>query len=91
MRTLATMEIAGLLERYSGSFNLDAYRRHRSMFFAELLGSRDPFHKEIIQFSRQRNYPYPIASRLLHALRIHSLASFSDRILRKLKQPPMNP
>ncbi len=88
LRTLATLEIAGLLELYAGSFNLDAYRSRRSMFFAELLGSRDPFHKEIIQFSRERNYPYPVASRLLHALRIPSLASLSERIQCKLKQPP---
>jgi len=90
LRTLATLEIAGLLERYAGAFNLDAYRRHRSMFFAELIGNCDPFHKEIIQFSRQRDYPYPVASRLLHALRIHSLTSFTERILRKRKKPPVD-
>lgn len=88
LRTLATLEIAGLLERYSGSFNLDAYRRRRTMFFASMPGSPNPFHKEIIEFCRQRRFPYPLASRLLNALRIHKLESLYERLRRKVTKPP---
>lgn len=91
LRTLATLEIAGLLERYSGSFDLAAYRRHRTMFFASMPGSPNPFHKEIIEFCRQRRFPYPAASRILNALRIHKLASLCERLLRKVTQPPEKP
>jgi len=88
LRTLATLEIAGLLERYSSSFDLAAYRRHRTMFFASMLGSSNPFHTEIMEFCRQRNFPYPLSSRILHALGAHRLVNLYERLLRNVKQPP---
>lgn len=64
MRTLLTLEIAGYIERYSNSFNLDTYRAHRSKYIGKVVGSKNPLEREIVQFAKERNYPLPQPSRL---------------------------
>ncbi|ABL00356.1 hypothetical protein [Pelobacter propionicus] len=88
LRTLATLDIAGLLERYSAVFDLEAYRRQKNVYFAELLAIRNPFHREIIAFARRRGYPLPIASRILHLLRFPSLSRFFGQISETFTGPP---
>lgn len=63
-RTLATLEIAGLLDRYSGVFDLDNYRRYRRKGFMKSLTNKDPFSREIIAFAKENDFPIPLASRL---------------------------
>ncbi len=84
LRTLATLEIAGRLERYTASFDLDAYRRHRREYFSTLLASRDPLLREIVEFAAQRGYSLPISSRLAHATRVDRVAGLAKRVVRKL-------
>ena len=62
--TLAPLEIAGLLDRYSGVFDLDVYRGRRTWYLGELLQSDDPFEREVLAFARDRGFSFPIPSRL---------------------------
>lgn len=85
LRTLATFEIAGYLDRYSTSFDLSTYKHQRSKYFATLLGSRDPLMQEIVQFAKERNYSFPKLSRLIHYSGSYPTMNLSRRVLRKFK------
>lgn len=83
LRTLATLEIAGLIERYASSFDLDVYGGHRILYYAKLLSNRAPLHSEIIQFAKQRRYSWPILSRLIQPFYIAT--NVVERRLQKVK------
>jgi hypothetical protein len=72
MRTLLTLEIAGFLDRYKHSFDLQAYRSHRERYIAEVLKSpHEPLLREIVSFAKQRGFKFPLTARwygLLHPL-----------------------
>ncbi len=85
LRKLATLEIAGCLDRYSDSFNIYVYKSQRKAYFATLFGSHDPLLREIEELANERNYTFPISSRFLHYSRFFPIMSFSKRGLRKLK------
>lgn len=69
LRTLATLDIAGYLERYSASFDLAAYKIHRDKYFATLLGSTHPSMQDIAKFANERNYSFPVSSHAIRAYR----------------------
>ena len=83
MRTLLTLEIAGLLESYSASFDLDTYARRRNKYIREVLVSDEPLLREIVHFAKQRDFAFPLSSRL-HA-RMTFMAAAPTRAARKLK------
>lgn len=85
LRTLATLEIAGRLESYATVFDLEAYRRRRVEYFARLLGSRDPLLREIIAFAREREFAFPVRSRLVHASAFYPAAELARRAVRKAR------
>lgn len=91
LRTLATLEIAGYLERYSQVFDLEIYKRHRIGFFTELLQSQEPLLREIAQFAKERDFPFPRSSRVAAVPGIGWLAMLSMRVMRKLKQTMARP
>lgn len=64
MRTLLTLDIAGLIDRYSASFNLAAYKHRRSKYIGSVLMSSDPLLCEIVDFAKDRHYAFPPSSRL---------------------------
>jgi hypothetical protein len=72
MRTLLTLEIAGLLDRYKHSFDLQAYRSHHERYIAEVLKSRhDPMLRDVVSFAKKRGFEFPLTARwygLLHPL-----------------------
>jgi hypothetical protein len=69
LRTLLTLEIAGLLERYGGVFDLDAYRRVRSRYIADVLLKHDPFTREIVAFAAERGFRFPASLHLRSRMR----------------------
>ncbi|MGB5746027.1 MAG: hypothetical protein WBM69_03540 [Desulfobacterales bacterium] len=85
LRTISTLEIAGYLERYSTSFDLNAYNRQRNRYLAKLLGSHDPLVREIVQFAKERNFSFPISSSVINATGFYPMARLSYRVMRKLK------
>jgi hypothetical protein len=64
MRTLLTLDIAGLIDRYERVFDLDAYRRRRTRFIGEVLQSTNPLMKEVLAFARDRGFRFPLQSRV---------------------------
>jgi len=57
LRTMATLEIAGLLPQFGRVFDLGVYSRHRGEFLAGLPESRDPLLREVADFARERGFP----------------------------------
>jgi hypothetical protein len=88
LRTLSTLEIAGLLEKYNTVFDLSVYAKNRKKYFSILLGSRDPLHLEIKKFAEERNFSYPTASRVIHNVRYYPIKNFSIRVFNKIKNTP---
>jgi hypothetical protein len=68
LRTLLTLDIAGCIDRYSASFNLDTYRQLRGKYIRTVLRSRDPLLREIVRFAKDRRYSFPLKSHLLARL-----------------------
>jgi len=91
MRTLLTLDIAGLIDRYSASFNLDTYKHQWNKYIGSVLRSDDPLLREIVAFARDRHYPFPLPSRVYARLQYPaSLAKRLSRLpiqaVRKLKR-----
>jgi hypothetical protein len=53
LRTLLTLELAGLLGRYEGVFDLEAYEANKPRYIEEVLQSEDPFCREITSFANK--------------------------------------
>jgi len=70
LRTLFTLEVAGVLERYSGVFDLDEYQSRRVRYIATVIASSDPLDREIVTFATQRHFRLPPFSRVLAKLGI---------------------
>lgn len=69
LRTLLTLDLASLLDRYADAFDLAAYRRHRSRHIAKTLASDYPLDLEIASFARQRGIALPARARAMAATR----------------------
>ena len=89
LRTLATLDIAGYLDRYSDSFDLNVYKEQKDSYFSTLLRSDNPLTMEIVAFAKARNYPFPISSRFMHLSRVLNVSPFT-RKLSKLKPTVIN-
>lgn len=63
-RTMLTLEIAGVLDRYSDVFDLNAYRSIRTRHCARVLRSQDPLLVEIASFARGEGFDFPIISKV---------------------------
>ncbi len=59
LRTIATLEIGGVLDRYVDVFDLDVYQRHRDTYLALAPLSRDPVIKELVAEARRRGFTLP--------------------------------
>ena len=59
LRTMAALEIGGVLDRYVDVFDLDVYQRHRDTYFALAPLSRDPLVKELLVEARSRGFALP--------------------------------
>lgn len=57
-RTLLTLEIAGLLDRYEEVFDLEAYYQGRAQHIAYILQSDRVFAREIKSFARDRGFTF---------------------------------
>ena len=59
LRTLLTLEIAGVVDRYAPVFDLDTYRHKRARFWRRVFRSRSPLAKEVLRFAVERDHPLP--------------------------------
>ncbi len=59
LRTMATLEIGGVLDRYEDVFDLEVYRRHRDTYLDQARLSRKPLVKELVIEASRRGFPLP--------------------------------
>ncbi|NJL19687.1 MAG: hypothetical protein HC895_00865 [Leptolyngbyaceae cyanobacterium SM1_3_5] len=59
MRTQLTLDIAGILDRYTNVFDLEAYQRQRSAYIVRTLQDKNVFSQEIISFAAVREFEFP--------------------------------
>ena len=80
-RTLLTLEIAGVLDRYAGVFvHLDAYRRDRQRYIAQVLRSNDPMLRDVLALARKRGFAFPLSSRVYAYLGLPYVARQGKRV-----------
>ena len=65
LRTLLTLEVLGVLERYRAVFDLDVYARHRDRFIATVLAEHagDNALRDLHALLQARAFPIPPAAR----------------------------
>jgi hypothetical protein len=89
LRTMAALEIGGVLDRYVDVFDLDVYRRHRDTYLALAPLSRDPLVKELLVEARMRGFilPRPSLRRVSPTIYRHAKSEairHGERLLRRL-------
>lgn len=67
IRTLVTLDILGVLDKYSKSFDLEYYNKNREALVSEVVVTRkrDSFFKEIYNYMIESNYKIPSKSMLV--------------------------
>lgn len=65
MRTMFTLDLVGMLDQYSQSFDLELYRTMKEKYIGGILRSPDPLLREIIQYARSNNYSFSKKSQLV--------------------------
>ncbi len=59
MRTLLTLELSGNLQLYAGVFKLSTYFDNKNKFITNMIFSKNPLHKEIMQYSKYKKTRFP--------------------------------
>ncbi len=63
LRTLLTLEIAGLLDRFASVFELDRYAQAREQYLIHVhADAQDPFQTEILELAAARGFRFPAAA-----------------------------
>jgi len=88
LRTLLTLEIGGVLDRYAGVFDLDQYRRVRPRYMGEVLRSRNPLLREIVDLARERRFEFPLAGRLFSCVPLATMRTYRDRLRQARRRHP---
>lgn len=87
LRTLLTLDIAGVADRYARVFDLNKYHEVRMDYMARVLRSHEPLEREIVKFAAQRGFPFPAGARLRNALGpAYSLFTLPRRAAGRLKR-----
>jgi len=60
LRTQLSLEMAGVLQRYSSIFNQKIYEENRLKYMAEVLISSNAFSKEILDYAANNNFEFPL-------------------------------
>lgn len=80
LRTLVTLEIYGALIKYSKVFDINAYRKKRTIYLMLLLGKRDPMSLEILELAKTNNFSFPVISLSGYYLGISHLLAFIKQL-----------
>ena len=80
LRTLLTLEIAGVVDRYGPVFDLDVYYRKRDRYWKKVFRSRSPLVREVVRFAVERGHPLPW--RAYAASPLHAVAYLGRRLAR---------
>ncbi len=90
LRTLITLDIAGLLDRYSDRFYIDKYRANRNKLLARFLQNkprRGALRREVLEFAKKSNWRIPLSVYLnARRYRIGNTARKKLRWLKRIAQ-----
>ena len=79
LRAIATLEILGRLMPYASLFDLDAYARRRTTYWARVLRSTSTGEREVVRLARERRFRIPTAAFAWSALRWPETQHFARR------------
>ena len=67
MRTLLTIDILGLLDKYQEIFDVNAYYHYKTRFIGKVLGqkSQKAYYQEIYDLMKKNKYPIPFMSKMI--------------------------
>jgi hypothetical protein len=87
LRTLLTLELGGVLDQYSQAFDLQVYAEHRADHIAQVLTSKDPLHRQIVEYAAASGRPFSSTDRLrasakMTVRRLHEAAYRARKQLR---------
>ncbi|MEX2375596.1 MAG: hypothetical protein WD942_08445, partial [Dehalococcoidia bacterium] len=96
VRTLATLDIYGVVDRYCEAFDLNLYERCRSGYLAQVLIARDPLVVELRDAAREQGFRWPLSARLripVAAARtaVGGARSILRRVVKTLPDPVVAP
>ena len=77
VRTLLTLEIAGMHERYARVFDFAVYRRERHWRVARILRKNLKMSLEIKALARERGYRFPLRERLIAWTRLDEIREWA--------------
>ncbi|HUF88932.1 MAG TPA: hypothetical protein VMR66_03000, partial [Gemmatimonadota bacterium] len=77
VRTLLTLEIAGLTDRYAELFDIDAFHRSRRWWVGRILRSDTQNSEEIVRFARERGYRFRLVERIVALARLDLLRTWA--------------
>ena len=89
MRTMLTLDIAGLLDKYQNVFDIPKYHQGKTQYIGKILYDPlfrcDPLVHEIIQYAKDQNYKFPKKSYIIGIfLTIKRWSQKSMKLLRKI-------
>ena len=96
IRTQATLDLLGVIDRYEGSFDLEKYKKNRKKFFCEIAARRkkDPYYEEIYNELLSKTDERPTGYRIIvwrgkhyaDRMRHYGIKGTIEKIVRNLKK-----
>jgi len=86
LRTLTTLDIAGKLNNYSESFDLDEYMKVKNIYLSSIYKNKNAFAQEIAQYADDVNYSFPLSAKIMSYLKVYPIAKYLRKKFPKLKK-----
>jgi len=84
-RTLLSLEILSMLEKYRNVFDLDKYRKIRNGYVRHILRNRNaPLHREIIEYAKKVGFRFSFANVFLAYVSCVFLPPFFERKIKRM-------
>ncbi len=65
VRTMLTLDVLGILDKYKNSFDIEAYKKNRTWYYTRLYNRRDEIlMKEILEYAKTYNVPIPFRAKI---------------------------
>lgn len=84
MQTLLALDVAGRIHHYDKSFDLEYYKKHRTIHTGRVLSGRHAITSQIKEYAKQRNYSFPLRSRILGYTKLMLVLAWAEKLKRKL-------
>jgi hypothetical protein len=84
LRTQATLDVIGALDRYRNAFDLATYARLKWLYLAKIMVSKEPLEREIAESFGKYDFKPPFAARL-------AATAFHNPVVKRLIKLVVNP